>query len=107
MVNYICVKTVPESTKLRLIKGQIKISRGSMPPDPCSLPHAAHGYIFAPPIIHTISFCPPFDKKLKETLTLPSLIPILHSHGEYFLEYITWHIVALIQKSWLEAFSLT
>jgi len=32
MVNYVCAKTVPDSTKLHVIN--IKISRGSMPPDP-------------------------------------------------------------------------
>ena len=41
MVNYVCAKTVPDSTKLCLIK-RPKFPQGSMPPDPPSLPHALH-----------------------------------------------------------------
>ena len=67
-----------------------------MPPDP----QVCH-------MLHMDTYLPPFDKKLKETLTLPFLIPNLHSHGEHFLEYITWHVVTLIQESWLEACSVT
>ena len=68
MVN--CAKTVPDSTKLCLIKGpKSKFPWGSMPPDPSSLPHALHtNMCLPPPIIHTISFWPPLSKKLKETL---------------------------------------
>ena len=35
-----------------------------------------HEYVLTPPIIHTISFCPPLGKKLKETLV---------SHGINYL----------------------
>ena len=68
----VCAKTVPDSTKLRLIKGpKSKFPRGSKPPNPPSLPHACTQICACPPIIHTISFCPPspMGKKLKETLT--------------------------------------
>ena len=66
MVNYVCEKTVPDSTKLRLIK----FPGGACPWAPPSLPHALdiHTYL-PPPIIHTISFCSPLGKELKETLT--------------------------------------
>ena len=50
MVNYACAKKVPDSTKLRLLKGQkTKLPRGSMPPDPPSLPHALHTDTYLPP----------------------------------------------------------
>ena len=66
MVNYVCAKTVPDSAKLRVLK--IKISQGSMPPDPPSLLHALHTDMYLPPII---SFCPPpLGKMLKEALRL-------------------------------------
>ena len=82
MVNYICVKTVPDSTKLHIIKGpKSKFPQGSMPPD---LPHALYMNMCLPPkpplppIIHTISFCPPLGKKLKETLYSVFLL-VLHA----------------------------
>ena len=51
MVNYICAKTVPDSTKLRPIKGpKSKFSRGSMLPDPPSLSHALHMDTYLPPL---------------------------------------------------------
>ena len=50
-------------------RSRTKIFRGSMPPTPPSLPHVLHmdTYLPPPPIIHTISFCTPLHKKLKET----------------------------------------
>ena len=58
MVNFACAQKVPDSTKLRLIKGQkTKFLCGSMPPNPPSLPHA----------FYTDTY---LGKKLKETLTL-------------------------------------
>ena len=56
MVNYACAK-----------KSQI-------PPN--CVPHALHTNPPPLPIIHTISFCPPLGKKLKETLV---------SHGINYL----------------------
>ena len=47
MVNYVCAKTVPDSTKLQWSK--IKISQGNMPPDPPCLPHALHTDTYLPP----------------------------------------------------------
>ena len=64
MVNHVCAKTVPDSTIIK--KSKIKISQGSMPPAPPSLPHALHTDMYLPPpppIIHTISFCPPLGQK--------------------------------------------
>ena len=40
MVNYVCAKAVPDSTKLKGPKS--KFPQGSMPLDPPSLPHALH-----------------------------------------------------------------
>ena len=75
MVNYVCVKTVPDSTKLCLIKrSKIKFPGGAYPLTPlgchmlctqmCTcLPIQSH---FAPPRL---------DKNLKETLQCLSLGP--------------------------------
>ena len=51
MINYVCAKTVPDSTKLHLMKDpKSKFPRGSMPPDPPSLPHALHIDTYLPPL---------------------------------------------------------
>ena len=47
MVNYVCAKTVPDSTKLKGPKS--KFPQGSMPLDPPSLPHALHTNMSLPP----------------------------------------------------------
>ena len=61
MINYVCAKTVPDSTKLHLMRGP-KFPGGACPQTPL-VSHMlctwiAHIYILAPPIIRTISFYP-------------------------------------------------
>ena len=61
-------------------RSKIKISRGSMPLDPPSLPHALHTntYILVPPpppITHTISFCLPWSKSWKKPCSLFDVLP--------------------------------
>ena len=64
----VCAKTVPDSTKLQ--KGpRSKFPRGAYPHTPYFATCFAHRYVLVPPIIHTISNCPPLGQKLKE-LTL-------------------------------------
>ena len=79
MVNYVCVKFYQIASNVR---SKVKISRGSMPPDSPSLPHALHMNTYLPsdnpynPILPP----PPLGKKLKGTpiwLGLPS--PLLHT----------------------------
>ena len=73
MVNYVCVKTVPDSTKFHLIKGPNQIFPRGACPRTHLLSHMLCTQIricLPPPIIHTISFCPPLGKKLKETLVV-------------------------------------
>ena len=71
-VNYVCVNTVPDSTKTRQIKyKKSKFSGGGgMPPDLPSLSCAKHTDITSPsphsPIIS--HFVSPLTKNLKETL---------------------------------------
>ena len=75
MVNYVCAKTVTDSTKLHLIKGpKTKFPGGAYPQTPlashmlctqictCLPPHNLYNLTLSPP--------PPLplDKKLKETL---------------------------------------
>ena len=51
MVNYVCVKTVPEFTKLRPIKGpKSKFPGGACPKTPLVLPHALHMDIYLSPL---------------------------------------------------------
>ena len=73
MVNYVCVKTVPDSTKLRLIKGpKSKFPREASPQTPYFATCFTHGYILAPLIIHIISFYPPpptLGQKAERNLT--------------------------------------
>jgi len=45
---------------------KIKISQGSMPLDPPTLPHALHTNTYLPPNNDTISFCPPWAKSWKK-----------------------------------------
>ena len=66
MVKSVCVKAVPDSTKLRLVK--VKNFQGNMPPDPHSLPHALHTDTYLPPKNPYNIILPtplPPDKKLK------------------------------------------
>ena len=89
MVNYICAKTVPDSTKLR------KISQGNMPPDPPSLPHALHTNTYLPPKI-----LPPCWAKADRN---PCCLHLNCSYWKYSLQsdyYCppTWHVVALYYR---------
>ena len=65
MVNYVCAKTVPARFH-QVVGPKSKFPGEHMPLDPPSLPYALHMDTYlAPPIIHTISFCPPpWAKKL-------------------------------------------
>ena len=59
-IKSVCVKAVPDSTKLRLVK--VKNFQGSMHPDPHSLPHALHTDTYLPPkksIQYHFAFPPP------------------------------------------------
>ena len=81
MVNYVCAKTVPDSTKLCIIKGpKSKFPRGSMPRTPLVCPCFAHEYVLAPPNnpYNLILPPPPLGKKLKETL-YSVFLPVLHA----------------------------
>ena len=65
-IKSVCVKAVPDSTKLRLVK--VKNFQGNMPPDPHSLPHALHTDTYLPPKNPYNIILPtplPPDKKLK------------------------------------------
>ena len=64
MVNYVCAKTVPDSTKLYLIKS--KFSGGAPPGSPYFTTCFPYRYVLAPPIIYTISFCCPLLRQKTE-----------------------------------------
>ena len=66
MVNYVCAKTVPDSTKLKGPKS--KFPQGSMPLDPPSLPHALHTNMSLPPKKSHLP-PPPFWQKPGVTVT--------------------------------------
>ena len=71
MINFVCAKTVPDSTKLRLKKGsKSKFPRGSMPPDPPSLPHACTQICACSPKNPYNLILPPLGKKLIKTLNV-------------------------------------
>ena len=75
MVN-VCAKTVPDSTKLHVIKGpKSKISWESMPPNPPTLPHPLHTDTYLPPNNLYNLICPlSLGKKLKNTLVYNTLV---------------------------------
>ena len=58
-------------------RSKIKISRESMPPDRPSLPHALHGYLFAPPI-HNLILSPLGQKAERNPETVLTIIPDLN-----------------------------
>ena len=67
MVNYVCVKFYQIASNVR---SKVKISWGSMPLDPPSLPHALHMNMYLPtddPYNPILPPSPHLGKKLKET----------------------------------------
>ena len=62
-INFVCVKTVQDSTKLYLIKGsKSKLPWGSMPLDPLVCHMLEHGYVLAPQKSIQSHFAPPSAK---------------------------------------------
>ena len=106
MVNYVCTKTVPDSTKLRLIKGpKSKFPRGACPRTPlvchmlctqiCACPSSnQYNLILHPP--------PPtlLGKKLKETLMVsPPICYVTVSNQNGQKQHTYWKSEVVCQAS--------
>ena len=77
----------------------IKISWGSTPPDPPYFATCfAHKYILAPPAPHTISFCTPLGKKLKETLVRGKIVNGTHKSNSVIPMILHFLVLASVLK---------
>ena len=99
MVNCLCENSPRFHQIMSNKKSKIKISQGSIPPDPPSLLHALHTDTYLPPIIYTISLCPlppsPWGKSWKKPwkscvnhdVIHRAILALIECHLEYT---ITW-----------------